>query len=265
MAAKRERRQVHPGWPSFGPCYQVSQVWLGELEAGHSMHERGRISGREAQLARPDLDHLAGRPQAGQREGRISPRDEHDLGRRRQMMHGSDLVVAALILDHVVVVPHQDTGADSAPSSLRRMGSTDPATSGLRPKRGQDRIAVDLGASSLQGAHDLPPQAAGVIVAALQRNPGEPLALARAGTPLRHQSRLAEARRRVHEHQPGGGARQVASQLGPLYPYRSRTGRMELGRHRLGQARATGLRQGQNSARITVGLLPIARECVTHR
>ena len=80
MAAKRERRQVQPRRQSLGPCHQVGQVWLGELDVGHGMHERGRVSGREAQLVLPDLDHLAGRPQAGQREGRIGPRDEHDLG-----------------------------------------------------------------------------------------------------------------------------------------------------------------------------------------
>ena len=79
MAANRQRRQVQPGRPSLGPCHQVGQVWLGELDAGHGMHEGGRIGGREAQLVLPYLDHLAGRPQTRQREGRIGPGDEHDL------------------------------------------------------------------------------------------------------------------------------------------------------------------------------------------
>lgn len=33
--------------PAFLPC---GQIWLAELDAGDSMHERGRLRGREAQL-----------------------------------------------------------------------------------------------------------------------------------------------------------------------------------------------------------------------
>lgn len=175
-----------------------------------------------------------------------------------------DLVVAAAVLDLVVVIQHQDDRYGDRGQLVEQDGEHRLGHVLGRPERGQDDITVDLRTSSLQGAHDMPPQVVGVIVASIQRNPGEPPTLARASTPLRHQSRLTEPRRRGHEHQPGVGIRQVASQLSPLYPYLSRPGRMELGLHRPGQARAR-LRQGQNSARITVGPLPIPRGCVTHR
>ena len=136
------------------------------------------------------------------------------------MQQERDLVVAAAVLDLVVIIEHQGNRRGERGQLVEKDGEHRSShVLGRRPKGRQDGITVDLRASSLQGAHDMPPQTAGVIIVAIQRNPGEPPALAHAGTPLRDQSRLAGPRGRGHEHQPGRGARQVASQRSPLHPF----------------------------------------------
>jgi len=81
VAAQGQRRQVQPGRPSFGPDDQILQVVIGELDPGDVPGQRGRLRTIEAQLAGPDLGHLAGRAHPGQSERGIGPGDDGDLGR----------------------------------------------------------------------------------------------------------------------------------------------------------------------------------------
>ena len=111
------------------------------------------------------------------------------------MQQERDLVVAAAVLDLVVVIQHQGNRRGQRGQLVEKDGEhRSRHVLDRRPKRRQAGITVDLGARSLQSAHDVPPQPAGIIIAAIQRNPGESPALARAGTPLRHQSCLTRPR-----------------------------------------------------------------------
>ena len=96
MTAQRERREIYPGRPSLGPFDEIVQVGLSEFDGRHGVHQRGGLSRREAQLAGPDLQHFPRSPQPRQRQRRVGPRDEHDLGGRREMeQQERQLVMAA--------------------------------------------------------------------------------------------------------------------------------------------------------------------------
>ena len=108
MTAKRERGEVDPGRPPLGPLNEVSQIGFVELHGGDRAHERGRLRRHEAQLWYPDLEQIADRPQPPERQRRVYPGDQDDLGHRRKMQQDElQLVVAVAIADHVVVVEHQ--------------------------------------------------------------------------------------------------------------------------------------------------------------
>jgi hypothetical protein len=75
----------------------------------------------------------------------------------------------------------------------------------------------------------VPPQPARVILAVIEREPGKRPPFHPAGLPLRHESRLAEAGRRVDENEFGGAAATKAlNQLLPLDQVLTQGGSMEL-------------------------------------
>ncbi|MGH3232412.1 MAG: hypothetical protein ACRDOH_03980 [Streptosporangiaceae bacterium] len=79
VAAKGERREVQTGRPPLGPLDQRGKIGDAELGGGGRLHQQGRLGRREAQLASPELDHLASCPEPRYRQRRIIPRDQHDL------------------------------------------------------------------------------------------------------------------------------------------------------------------------------------------
>ena len=109
IAAQRDRGQIHPGWPSLGSFHELIEVGFAELDSGYGEQQLRGLPGGEAQLAGPHLGQFPGRPQAGQRQWRICPRDDHDLhGRWQVQQQERDLLLTAAVPDHVVVVEHQD-------------------------------------------------------------------------------------------------------------------------------------------------------------
>lgn len=88
--------------------------------------------------------------------------------------------------------------------------------------------------------HNVQPQPDRVIVTAIERDPGEWPVLDRAGPPLGYQSGLAETRRSADKDELGGGARQVADELGSLHQLQARAGSIELGLDRRVRPHARG-------------------------
>jgi hypothetical protein len=75
----------------------------------------------------------------------------------------------------------------------------------------------------------VPPQSARVILSVIEREPGKWPPFHPADLPLRHESRLAEAGRRVDENEfGGGGGNQALNRLLPLDQILTQSGSMEL-------------------------------------
>ena len=75
----RERRQLERGDPAFGAPLQRGDVLRRQLQPHHLVEVRGGLVGREAQVGRADLDELAARAQAGQRQRRVGAAGDHQV------------------------------------------------------------------------------------------------------------------------------------------------------------------------------------------
>src|SRR5262249_13216017 len=170
----------------------------------------GRLPGRETQVGGADLGEFPGRAQAREGQLWLSPRDEHDLQRWRHVaQQEGDLLVAVALADHVIVVQHQDHGYRKRGQLVDQGREYRSGDLWLRhAQRAQDALTAYLRACALQRTGHMPPQPAGVVVAAVERDPGERPVFGITGAPLRYQGRLAESGRGADEHELGIGAGQ---------------------------------------------------------
>jgi hypothetical protein len=144
------------------------------------------------------------------------------------------LLVAAALADQVIVVKHEDDRIGQPGHLVDQHRKHRLAEVGSLCLKGpQDLLAVEVRARQAQRGHQVPPQPAGIVIAAVERDPGESLVIDRTGPPLRHQGVLAEAGRRRYEDQPGRGTRQAADEFRPLYPFPSgdRSMKLRLDKH----------------------------------
>ena len=93
--------------PSVRPSSAATSCAV-SVQAHHLVEVRGGLVGREAQIGGADLDELAARAQASQRQRRIGAAGDHQVHLRGQMVQQErHPVVDVARVDHVVVVEHQ--------------------------------------------------------------------------------------------------------------------------------------------------------------
>jgi len=140
------------------------------------------------------------------------------------------LLVAGGLGDRLVSVKDENDRSREARQLIeqdREHGSCDIRV--VHPKLPGFLLAGEPRASPLQRMHDVPPQPARVILAVIEREPGKRPPFHPADLPLRHESRLAEAGRRVDENEFGGGrGNQALNRLLPLDQVLTQSGSMEL-------------------------------------
>ena len=79
-----------------------------QIQPHHLVEVGGGLVGREAQVGGADLDELAPRPQAGQRQRRIGAGGDHQVDLWGQVLQQErHPVLDVLRVDHVVVVEHE--------------------------------------------------------------------------------------------------------------------------------------------------------------
>lgn len=203
------------------------------------MHQLSSFGQREAELKGPELDHLARRAQPCQRQRGIGPRDQHDpCGGRQVLKEERHLLVAACLGDRVIVVEHEDNRGRKRRQLVDQGREHGYGVGDLDLTAWHEGLAAEFRASAPERMGDVPPQPGRVIVTLVERDPGEPLALHRAGPPLRDESRLAEARGRINQDDPGpgGGVGQPLDKVWPLDPVLTDSWGVELCRQRHRQA-----------------------------
>ena len=82
----RERRQLECGDPAFGARLQRGDVPRRQGQPHHLVEVGGGLVRREAQVGGADLDELAARPQAGQRQRRVGAGGDHQVHLRGQVV-----------------------------------------------------------------------------------------------------------------------------------------------------------------------------------
>jgi hypothetical protein len=205
MATQRQPGQDQPGRPALGPLGQPLHVPGAELQAHRAVQQLGCLLVGELQVGGAELGQLPPSPQPGQRQRRVAAAGHHQPQLGRQVAHQQpDRLLDRPGLDQVVVVQHQGDPAlprgelvdDHGHHRLRRRRGT--------LERGGDPLA-DAGPHPVQRSGHIAPEPGRVVVAFVQRQPGDRLPAAVG--PVGQQGRLAE---------PGRGAHQGQLPLRPL-------------------------------------------------
>ena len=148
-----------------------------------------------------DLPKLAARAQPRDVHRRLGPGGDHEVRHHRQVLEQEAQALVDLRLrDEVVVVEHEDVlllGAHQRVDEHRERSVAD-RRAGSRDRRLEGRGHVHARLS--QSRRDVGPEARGIVVVLVQREPGEGhLVLDR--EPLGQQGRLSPAGRRGHQVQ----------------------------------------------------------------
>ena len=207
--AQSQRGQLQSRGPAFGPRQQPEHVLLGQQRAGPfkpAAEELHCLGGAEPQVVGPQLGQVAAYPQAAERQRRVGPGEKHQVQLRRtaiqQRGHRRVHLGAG---DEVVVVQHQDQRGPLRRQFVNERGEhvTQHVGAGRvqSPQRGGPRRRARL----VGGEQQVPPEALGVVVAAVERNPARGDIIP--GQPVGHDRALAP---------PGGRYDQGQRQRPPL-------------------------------------------------
>ena len=149
----RERRQLERGDPALGAPLQRGDVPRGEIQPHHLVEVGGGLVGREAQVGGADLDELAPRPQAGQRQRRVGAGGDHQVDLWGQVLQQERHPVLDVgRVDHVVVVEHQHDVARHRAELVEQRGEDRLDRRWLGPCRRDSALAPTPGATVCSAA-----------------------------------------------------------------------------------------------------------------
>jgi hypothetical protein len=178
VAVQRQPRQLHPGDPALGAGHQRRQAGAGQVQPGLPQ-QRGRLFGREAQVALAQFHELPAGTQPRQRQRWVRAAGHHhpQLG-RQPVEQEPEAVVDRRRIDDVVVVQHQ-----GEPVSLRHQrveqGGHHRLRRRLRAVQQRGDLPADPGPHPVERGGGIAPEPGRVVVAGVQRQPGDrPLAAA---------------------------------------------------------------------------------------
>ena len=204
---QRQGGQLEPGRPALGPGHQGAHAGLGQVGVGDLPQQGGRLLGPEPQGGGAQLGQLPAGPERGQGQRRVGPagQDQPQLV-GQPVQQQPQAVVDRRGLDPVVVVQDQGELAGLAGQGVDQDGDhgLERRRPGAAPEQGRHPLAGP-GLGLVKGGGHVPPEAGGVVVALVERQPGHrPPA---APGPFAEQGRLAE---------PGRGAYQGQLPAGPV-------------------------------------------------
>ena len=202
-AAERHRGEPQAGGPALGALVQQLDVGGRQVQRELLVEQLLGLAGAELQLGRADLDQLARRAQPGERERRVDAGGDRDLQvARRVLEQERDRAVDELVVQLVVVVEHEHDAVGQLGELVdqpREHHGVDRRP-GVR-QRGE-HAAAEPGQDRAQGGDDVAPEAHGVVVRGIERDPRERPVGALRPPPLGEHGRLAPAGGRADEHQP---------------------------------------------------------------
>ena len=201
-APEGERGELEPGGPALRPLLQPVHVGRFEAELERAVEQLVGLGVGELQLLHADLHELAGRPETCERQRRVGAAGDRDPQRPRQVAHEvRDRGVQELVTEQVIVVEHEHDRRLQQRQLVDqpRQHDFDHARTGVG-QRGQHRASEARHHGPDRG-DDVAPEADRVVVAGVERDPGE-RRLRMRGVPLREQHGLAPTGRRAYERQP---------------------------------------------------------------
>ena len=219
LAPQRQPGQVEPGRPALGPLPQPLGLVGGQLQAHRLTQQLVGLGAGEAELGDAQLDQLAAGPQAGQGQGRVDPGGHHQVHVGRQVLDEEpEAGMAHPVGDQVVVVQHQHQvglAGGELVEQLRQDHLGEDVGRARALEQGE-RALAEPGLDHPERLDDIGPEPHRVVVAVVQRQPGDPPGAVVGPPPLGQQGRLARPGRGVDQAQPplGPGLQQPV-QPGP--------------------------------------------------
>ena len=206
-AAQRQRGQLQPGDPALRPLVEHLRVLDRDGEA-HGRGEEGvGLAGGEPEVGGTQLDELAAGAQPRQRQRRVGPGGQDDPEPLGQVLdEEGDRLVHLGLGDDVVVVEDQHTGVGVGGEVVDQAGDR------VEGRRGGVGRGARLQPGPLQGGHEVGEEPGHVVVALVEREPGDTdvgVSLGEAADPLGEDGRLAEPRRRGDQPQPVSGGQEL--------------------------------------------------------
>ena len=164
----RERRQLERGDPSFGASLQSGDVGGRQLQSHHVVEIGRGLVEREAQIGGPDLDEVAARSKARQRQRRVGPTGDHQPDLRREVLHqvGHPVLDLGLLDDVVVVEHHHDRVGDGGEVVEQR--HNERFRRRLRRRQQRQRAFPDPGRRRPQRGDEVRPEQRWVVVALVE-------------------------------------------------------------------------------------------------
>lgn len=161
------------------------------------------LLGGEAQIGRAYLDQVAAHPEPGEGQAGVGPRADDDMDVGRQVIdEESELLVDVPPVDQVEVVQDQDEGCLTSGELVEEDRHEALVRLHRRGQIGKRRASPGRG--RLQCGDDVGPERRGLAVAFIEREPGDRQTWRRrVGQPIGEQRRLAKARWRRDEGEPG--------------------------------------------------------------
>ncbi len=168
------RRAASPApQPSVRACSAATSSRR-ELEPVRAQQLVALLRG-EREVGRADLDEPPAHAQHVQRHARVAARRQHDAAAcpARAARRNASCVVAVAVAQHVHVVEHEHDRCGSSASALTSSGMKRVARIAHgRGQRGQRGVRRRGAGERERGQHRLP-QAAGIVVGGLERDPGD--------------------------------------------------------------------------------------------
>ena len=189
--------------PAAHPSVRASSLSTSCSDSGGSepaAEELDRLGGAEPQVFGPQLGQVPAYPQAAERQRRVGPGDEHQVQlRRAAIQQRGDRRVHLGAGDEMVVVQHQDQRSLGRRQLVDERGEHVAQHVGAGrvqpPQRGGPRGRARLAG----GEQQVTPEALGVVVAAVERNPARGDIVP--GQPVGHDRALAPPGRRDDQGQ----------------------------------------------------------------
>ena len=171
---QRQRGQLQPGRPALGALAQRRDDRVRQIAPDRHAQQLGRLAGVNRRSRGAQLGQLPAGPQPGQRQRRVAAAGQHQVQRGRQVVQQElQRPVHLRRVDQVVVVDDQRhvVGCRGELVDQRRHGRGERRRRGAGDQR-TDPLG-DPGPHPVQRGGDVAPEPHRVVVARVQRQPGD--------------------------------------------------------------------------------------------
>ena len=174
---EREACELEGGDPSLGAPLERGDLRLAQRQAHRTVQVLGRLLGREPKVGDTHLGKLPAGSEPGQGQRRVHPAGDQQVQCRRGVVQEErDAFLHLGAVDHVVVVEHQDHVVAECIEGVEQRGQEPDRGRRVRRMQQLQLTRAERGRHLMkrgaEGGDHVGPEGGGVVVAGIQRHPG---------------------------------------------------------------------------------------------